>query len=170
MPPDRLQTVVRVGVDAKSFIVAVPPQPVFRSTGEFDHAEGGECSAYVVSDSGAITRVWRKPGLFPGYHVILTSQAHVLVAWSSYIESSRDPMGVAVLFFYRDGELIRSYRLPELSFRPGVLRRSASNFWWLSDEGAAKVSMDGDVLVVRTIDRRELRFSVATGQLVSPKR
>jgi hypothetical protein len=68
-----------------------------------------------------------------------------------------------VLFFYKNGKLVRTVTLGDLYTRKSQLIRTDSHFVWVDALGINRANQ----LVVELVDGRKVAFAVSTGQVQS---
>jgi hypothetical protein len=131
------------------------------SDSKIDHPGNGVC--YRLAGDGTLKELWRVSGWYcsKGY---LSDSGEVLVRlgpWATDLEHHTD-LAVA---FYKNGKLVKKYRVNELVKNKQKLRYSSSHYSWLAARSNFPNGFHGDEFILTLIDKTRYSFDINTGEI-----
>jgi hypothetical protein len=125
--------------------------------------EGGHGVCYRLHADGTLEELWRTSGwyAFAGY---LSDSGKYLVRFGPWAEDMKQHSDLAVAF-YKDGQLIKQYRVNELVKDPKSLEYSVSHYSWLPARQLEGNGIDGNEFELTLIDKTVYYFNLDTGEI-----
>lgn len=113
----------------------------------------------MYRNDGSTTPLWTVD--WNAFGVTLASDGSHLIRWGPWPYQG-NYFEIAVEF-YRDGKLLKSYKVDDLVFNPMALPHSVSHYRWLEDAGE---DLENNTIWVTTYEGRHLVFDMTTGKVI----
>jgi hypothetical protein len=113
----------------------------------------------MYRNDGSNTPLWTVD--WNAFGVILSADGRYLVRWGPW-PFQGNYFEIAVEF-YRDGKLLKSYKVDDLVFNLTALPHSVSHYRWLEDAGE---DLENNTIWIKTYEGRHLVFDMTTGKVI----